>query len=137
MTPVRFLRDLCIVLAITGLALWGVTRWLVLPWVGDRVLVDLWTVRTHDPRPGEVVVLTLPGGSDLVKRVGREPYPGSDPYPSAVIGSESPLEPTFVVLGDNPERSRDSREFGRVPRHCLRGRVVWRYWPLSRIGSIK
>jgi hypothetical protein len=41
------------------------------------------------------------------------------------------------VLGDNLGQSRDSREFGRVPQHRIRGLVAWRYWPLRRLGSIQ
>jgi len=149
MNPARFLRELCIVLAVTGLVLWGLTRWVAIPWVvegpsmeptlsdGDRVLVELWSLRRRPPRSGDVVVLSGPGDESLVKRVGQEPYPGKDPYPAAALGIRSSLEPSYVVLGDNPDQSRDSREFGRVPRHRFRGRVVWRYWPLSRLGSIR
>jgi signal peptidase I len=149
MSQVRFLRELCVVLACVGLVVWSVTHWLVIPWVvagpsmeptlkeGDRVLMDLWTLRRRLPRPGDVVVVSGPGEEDLVKRVAREPYPGDDPYPIPMLAADSPLEPTFVVLGDNPAESRDSRSFGRLPRHRFRGRVAWRYWPLSRWGSIE
>jgi len=149
MNPARFLRELCIVLAVTGLVLWGLTRWVAIPWVvegpsmeptlsdGDRVLVDLWSLRRRPPRPGDVVVLWGPGDEAFVKRVAQEPYPGKDPYPAAALGTQSPLESSYVVLGDNSGQSRDSRDFGRVPRHRVRGLVVWRYWPLSRLGSIR
>ena len=149
MSPGRFLRDLCVVLLCVGCVVWGVTHWLVIPWVvlgpsmeptlreGDRVLVDLWTLRRRLPRTGDIVVVSGPGDEDLVKRIAREPYPGKDAYPDSTLAKDSPLESTFVVLGDNPERSLDSRSFGRIPRHRIRGRVVWRYWPLSRRGSIE
>lgn len=149
MSPTRFLRDLCLVLACVGFVVWGVTRWLVIPWVvegpsmeptlreGDRVLVDLWTLRRRLPRPGDIVVVAGPGEVDLVKRIAREPYPGNDPYPSSALSTDSPLEPAFVVLGDNAAQSLDSRDFGRLPRHRIRGRVLWRYWPLSEWGSIE
>jgi len=149
MNPRRFLRDLCFVLAGTGLAVWGITRWVAIPWVvlgpsmeptlrdGDRVLVDLRTLRGRLPRPGDIVVVSWPGDENLVKRVAREPHPGSDPYPASPLATDSQLEPAFVVLGDNPDQSRDSRVFGRVPLHRVRGRVFWRYWPPSRWGSIE
>jgi len=149
MSPARFLRDLCLVLVAVGCVVWGVTRWLMIPWVvagpsmeptlqeGDRVLVDLITLRGRLPRTGEVVVLSGPGDEDMVKRIAREPYPAEAPYPASILAPYSPLEPDFGVLGDNPDQSRDSRAFGRVPRHRIRGRVAWRYWPLSRLGPIK
>ena len=149
MSPTRFLRELAIVLVVTGAGLWCATRWVAIPWMvsgpsmeptlqdGDRVIVDLWSLRSRLPRTGDVVVLTGPGDVDLVKRIAREPYPGVNPYPAAVLATESPLEPSFVVLGDNAAESQDSRAFGRVPRHRVRGRVAWRYWPLSRAGRIE
>jgi signal peptidase I len=149
MSPSRFLRDLCIVLIIVGFVLWGVTRWLMIPWVvagpsmeptlseGDRVLVDLFTLRERLPRTGEIVVLSGPEGEDLVKRIAREPYPGEAAYPPSLLTPDSALELSYPVLGDNRDQSLDSRTFGRVPRHRVRGRVVWRYWPLTRFGSIE
>jgi signal peptidase I len=149
MSPSRFLRDLCIVLVAVGCVVWGVTRWVMIPWVvagpsmeptleeGDRVLVDLFTLRGRLPRTGEIVVLSGPGGEDLVKRIAREPYPSEAPYPPSTLTPDSPLETSYAVLGDNGDQSLDSRTFGRVPRHRLRGLVVWRYWPLTRLGSIK
>ena len=149
MNPARFLRDLCFVLVAVLSVVWGVTRWLLIPWAvvgpsmeptleeGDRVLVDLATLRGRLPRTGEIVVVSGPDGEDMVKRIAREPYPGEAPYPASILTPDSPFEPSFAVLGDNAERSRDSRAFGRVPRHRIRGRVAWRYWPLTRLGSIE
>ena len=104
---------------------------------GDRVIVDLMVYRTRAPRPRDVVVVDGPGDVTLVKRVAREPYAGGLRYPEASLTPESPLEPTYLVLGDNPPESSDSRTFGRIPRHRIRGRVAWRYWPPSRAGRIE
>jgi signal peptidase I len=104
---------------------------------GDRVLVDLCTLRGRLPRPGEIVVFLGPGDEDLVKRIAPEPYPGNAPYPPSALKADSPLEPTFGVLGDNDGQSLDSRAFGRIPKHRIRGRVSLRYWPLSRAGPIR
>jgi nickel-type superoxide dismutase maturation protease len=41
-----------------------------------------------------------------------------------------------LLLGDNPDRSTDSRHFGRVPMSSVRGRVVYRYAPPSRAGRL-
>jgi len=148
-SPARFLRDLCVVLVAVSCVGWGVTRWVMIPWVvagpsmepaleeGDRVLVNLFVLRGRLPRTGEIVVLSGPGGGDLVKRIAREPYPGEVPYPASILPPGSPLDPSFAVVGDNKDDSFDSRTFGRVPRHRIRGLVVWRYWPLTRLGSIE
>lgn len=71
-------------------------------------------------RPGDVVIFEHPRRRDffLVKRV------------TELAGDRA------IVLSDNPAVTRaDSRSFGPVP---LRGmlRVVFRYWPPSRIGPI-
>lgn len=41
---------------------------------------------------------------------------------------------TYFVLGDNRAQSCDSRIFGSVPKGNVIGRVVFTYWPPSRIG---
>jgi signal peptidase I len=42
----------------------------------------------------------------------------------------------YFLLGDNRSQSCDSRFYGPVPKHDVIGRVVFRYWPLSRLGSL-
>ena len=43
---------------------------------------------------------------------------------------------TLVVLGDSPDASTDSREFGAVPLASVIGRVVHRYGPTGRSGPV-
>lgn len=102
---------------------------------GDRVIVEI-LGRGARPRAGEIVLLDGPAGEPLVKRVGR-PSSVPGPIPPASLPPDSALEPTYVVLGDNAAASSDSRDFGPVPLHRIRGVVVWRYWPLSRFGPIR
>ena len=68
-------------------------------------------------KPGALVVIRDPRGKgrEMVKRVS-EAMPNGD----------------LVVVGDSPRQSTDSRHFGPVPRDLLIGRVVLRYWPLTR-----
>ena len=126
------------------------TSHVALPWVvagpsmlptlqpGDRVLVDPWSYRRRVPRPGEVVLLEGPRAQPgwLVKRAACLP-PGGDrfPQPGPWDGLSSSRAGIWV-LGDNPDRSLDSRRFGPVPRERLVGRIFWRYWPPSRFGSL-
>lgn len=44
----------------------------------------------------------------------------------------------YIVLGDNREKSQDSRfrEVALVDRNQLKGRVFFRYWPLSDFGIV-
>jgi nickel-type superoxide dismutase maturation protease len=95
---------------------------------GDRVLVWRWTcLRTL--RTGDVVVARDPElpGLHLVKRVAAVPgqaYPG-------ITGRDG-----YVLLGDDPSTSRDSRSFGRLAMSLIVGRVVYRYLPPQRRGRI-
>lgn len=75
---------------------------------GDRVLVWTWA----KPSAGHLVVLRDPEAprSYLVKRVARRTPTGE-----------------YVVVGDNPNVSRDSRTFGPLQRGLIVGRVIWRY----------
>lgn len=68
------------------------------------------------PRPGDIVVVRLPGRPLGVKRAIRRTADG------------------WWVEGDARE-STDSRSFGPVPSEAVLGRVVWRYWPPVRRSS--
>jgi signal peptidase I len=124
--------------------LWIAAECLVLPWVvvgrsmepalshGDRLLVDRWTYRHRLPRVGEIVLFEGPEeGVMMVKRAASQP--GST---GAALGADPHRRRTPIaaggiwLLGDNPPASRDSRDFGAVPAGRIRGRVVFRYWPL-------
>jgi len=85
---------------------------------GDRVLALQWWWRAN---VGDVVVFREPGArlTFAVKRIVR-------------IESNRQL----TVQGDNANASRDSREFGPVPRSLVVGRVMYRYLPAERRGRV-
>jgi nickel-type superoxide dismutase maturation protease len=85
---------------------------------GDRLLVWRWPAR---PKPGDLVVFRDPEWhlSFTVKR-----------------GASLTASGELVVRGDNPNVSRDSRDFGPVSRRLLVGRVVYRYLPGERRGRL-
>jgi signal peptidase I len=124
-----------VTLTLAALGTMAVTELLVTPWVvagdsmlpvlhpGDRILVDRWTYRHRRARIGEVVLLDGPWAAALVKRVARSPARTS--------------RDQLWVLGDNPDDSVDSRSLGLLPAGALAGRVVFRYWPPSRFGSLR
>jgi nickel-type superoxide dismutase maturation protease len=77
---------------------------------GSLVVVE------HPQRPGfEMVKRLLAGGGEVVE--GR------------TLGSNE-----WWVVGDAPTASTDSRFFGPIERAAIRGEVVARYWPLSRLA---
>ena len=104
---------------------------------GDRVIVDVWSYRHRAPRPGEVSLLLGPEDVPMIKRIRPRPPDASPDDRAARLTLLSPGEPSRWVTGDNPALSLDSRQFGVVPLHRFRGRVVWRYWPPGRIGPVR
>lgn len=46
-------------------------------------------------------------------------------------------EDYYMALGDNTNNSLDSRMWGFVAEHRIRGKCVLRFWPLNRIGLVK
>ncbi len=150
MSPWRFARDLSLVLGAVLAVSWLVLRAVAVPWAidgpsmmpalrpGDRVVVDLWTYARRAPKPGEIALFDGPGGEAMVKRIAAAAPPGAPSVPSdPALARDAALEPLVFVLGDNPGQSLDSRAFGPVPRSRFRGRIVFRYWPLSRAGPIR
>jgi nickel-type superoxide dismutase maturation protease len=88
---------------------------------GDRVLAVQGFGPLRPPlRVGDLVALFDPREADrtMIKRVAGFDGEG------------------VLVRGDNETLSTDSRHFGPVRRHALRGRVVYRYHPESRRGRL-
>ena len=79
---------------------------------GERVFVSRAAYWFSKPRPGDLVVVRDPRQPDrlLLKRIDR-----------------SAGEDGWLVLGDNPEASTDSRTFGPVKRELIVGKVWFRY----------
>ena len=90
---------------------------------GDRlvVLARPWGAPAR-PAVGDIVAVPDPRRPDrvLVKRVASVDMPNG----------------TLVVLGDSPDSSTDSRDFGAVPLGSVIGRVVHRYGPKGRSGPV-
>ena len=145
----RFVRDLTILLAVAATVVFVVTRWIAVPWVvvgssmeptlgaGDRVVVALLSYRKRAPQQGEIVLFAGPGDRMLVKRLATGPVSSAEIPLRSAFSPATADEEWFTALGDHAEASDDSRRFGPIPRHRFVGRVVWRYWPLDRVGSIR
>lgn len=79
---------------------------------GDEVMVDYRAYRQAPPQVGDVVVAqnpSLPDGNLVVKRITAVSTDGR-----------------FFLQGDNPDptQSTDSRNYGPVPAHYIRGKVT-------------
>ena len=79
---------------------------------GERVVVNKAAYLLSRPRPGDLVVVREPRRPDrlLLKRIDQ---------PAGDDG--------WLVLGDNPPASTDSRAFGPVGRGQIVGKVWFRY----------
>ena len=85
---------------------------------GDRVVSVRSPLRGY--QVGDLVVTTDP----------RE-------HPRAIVKRLVAVEHSgFRLAGDNPSASTDSSTFGLVPRATIQGRVVYRYAPAVRAGSV-
>ncbi len=67
-----------------------------------------------------------------------EPYLGGLPASLGLGEASWDLGPAEIfAMGDNRHRSTDSRVLGPVPSTLIAGQVVWRYWPLRKLGRVR
>jgi hypothetical protein len=93
---------------------------------GDFLVAVEHTVLT----PRCLVVVEHPGrpGYEMAKRLAGLP---GEQVAGRTLGPDE-----YWVLGDHPDGSTDSRQFGPVGRQMIRGVVRFRYWPPSRAGRL-
>lgn len=118
---------------------------------GDIVVIEI--------KPGEGGIIGLPDPTEenYIKRViglpgeevdikdgavyinGQkldEPYAVDKTVPKSVKLPVKLGENQIFVLGDNRERSTDSRMLGPIDISKLRGQAVFRVWPLNAVGKL-
>lgn len=132
---------------------------------GEYILTDKITYKTRGPERGEVVIFKSPKSEDVdfIKRIiglpgdtvrlsGGKVFLNGQPLnesdyldPTIASGPESYLSENqdlvvpagkYFVMGDNRPHSSDSRDFGPIGAEEFIGRVVFRYWPLTKLGVI-
>ncbi len=129
--------------------------------IGDHVVVDKITYRLSDVDRGDIVVFDRPESvpsvyEELIKRVIGLPgetvegiggqvvidgVPLDEPYLDAdvVIDDFGPVvvpDGHVFMMGDNRDRSSDSRVFGPIPLDSIVGQARLTYWPLDRMGGV-
>jgi signal peptidase I len=125
--------------------------------IGDRLWTDKITYYLREPRRGDIVIFDPPFGSDVpyVKRViglpgdeveiknGKVFINGQaldEPYikepPRYNWGPQKVPDGEYLVLGDNRNQSNDGHIWGFLPAKDISARVVFRLWPLDRIGPV-
>lgn len=130
----------------------------------DYLIANKIDYRLHAPQRGDIIILRPPtdNSKDFIKRVIA--LPGEkllirdgvvyingrkldEPYlpeawttlnnwpPNGADGMVIPPNEYFV-MGDNRNRSQDSRIFGPIGRDRIDGKAWFRIWPLDSFGSI-
>lgn len=131
----------------------------------DYLIADKIDYRLHAPQRGDIIILRPPtdNSKDFIKRVialpgerllirdgtvyinGHrliEPYLpeawtvfANWPQNGSPDGTVIPKDQYFV-MGDNRNKSQDSRTFGPIGRDRIDGRAWFRIWPLSHFGNL-
>ncbi len=127
-------------------------------WTGEKLLVLKLAYRFGQPKRGDIVVFKYPndarrdyikrviavGGDTVEIRLGRvyvnglqkdEPYvqnPGFYQMNAVFVPTDS-----VFVMGDHRTNSEDSRMFGPVKTSLLKGKAIFRIWPLAKVGRVK
>lgn len=121
-----------------------------------RLVVEKLSYRLHAPERGDIVVLRLrPGEELLIKRVIGLPGEEVAIHDDQVFIDGQPLDEPYLdqktrgnlaprvvpplhlfVMGDNRRASNDSRSFGPVHLDSILGRAWFAYWPPPDVGPV-
>lgn len=128
---------------------------------GERLIVSRLNYLLGDPQRGEIIVFNSINPNEpgvmLIKRVVGLPGETVTIREQRVFINGEPLNETYIfeecrtcadnewvlgpdeyfVMGDNRNVSRDSRYFDAVSRDHIVGDVLFRFWPVNRIGLIR
>jgi signal peptidase I len=130
---------------------------------GEYLIVDQLSYRLHDPEPGDVVVFRYPRNPStfFIKRIIGTPgdtvvidgnvvtvindtYPNGyvldEPYIASMTPntflSEKLGDREYFVMGDNRDKSSDSRVWGVLQEENIIGRAYLRLFPVTELGYL-
>ncbi|OGO77327.1 MAG: signal peptidase I [Clostridiales bacterium GWB2_37_7] len=127
---------------------------------GQMLMISKINYLVGNPQRGDIVVLKddvenkllikrvigLPGeeiqvqnGKVYIDSKELEPDYTSFPTYASTQEAWNLSQGEYFVLGDNRERSRDSRseDVGLISRNNIIGKAVFRIWPLNKLGLLK
>lgn len=122
--------------------------------IGDEVLAALrWLGLAPGGEPGVQIMRVIAVGQDRIAccddqgRITLDGAPLQEPYLAPGMPTDQVYfdvvvpEDAVFVMGDDRAQSRDSRfhldvENGSVPVTSVQGRVMFVYWPTSRLGTV-
>lgn len=84
--------------------------------------------------PGDVITIS-DGNVYLNGKKAHEKYIGGEST-TGEIHNLKVGEDEIFVLGDHRSVSKDSRELGCISQQAVRGKAVFRFYPLSKIGGV-
>ncbi|MNC40024.1 Signal peptidase I T [compost metagenome] len=125
---------------------------------GQRLIEDKLSYRFSDPGRGDIVILDGPEYKErLIKRLiglpgdiidikdghlyvngqlQEEPYVKGQTNAAGLAVPYTVPEGHVFVMGDNRERSTDSRQLGPIAFASIEGKAVLRVWPLQDFGQM-
>ncbi len=133
----------------------------------EYLIIDEISYRFNAPERGDVVIFRYPENQRefFIKRIVGLPEEGveirngsiyvynsdhqngfmlPEPYLGTDISTAGDTDgiirlkaDEYYVLGDNRDFSLDSREFGPVKSDLIKGRAVFRGWPLKRVDVLR
>ncbi|MDD2554519.1 MAG: signal peptidase I [Desulfotomaculaceae bacterium] len=125
--------------------------------IQDYIFASKLSYRLDEPKRGDIVVFKYPKdtsryfvkrliavGGETVALKGGELYVDGQSVPEDYLpqglsfpdyGPVTVPEGNYFMLGDNRNNSRDSRDWGFVPRNLIVGKEIFIYWPPDRIGA--
>ena len=125
----------------------------------ERIFVNKFVYRISEINRKDIVVFWYPNDTSksYIKRIIGMPGDTVEIKDGVVYINNKPLQESYIdptymdrrsyplktvtagyyyVLGDHRNQSNDSRMWGLVPEKYIYGKAVFRYWPVTKIGTL-